>query len=513
MSTKTVLTLIIFLTLFNARAQNYHVRIDGQIIGYDGVSEVRYTLSPSNLSYQYDTVKPDSSGRFTIYKIINGTQFFSLICNTKDLHHTCKLIVQPGHDYSFVSKGEKQSDWWAHYSPDIYSWRKNDLESGTFYSIDFGQMYYNRIDNGTMGLLYDEDWNLSEPETLIDTLQSRINKMDQIFSGLLKKGKIDREFYEIAMMNARYLQAYRLAVTISGTWQVSHRYSISSDPAIVNKLHEVYPKIFELYPVKGIKIEQVYLFDKYVDLYLAFLADSKDGTFKPQTRKGPAYLKVLENSRDVLTPEAYKNYKMGHTMSFAASLDLRSAKQAKEYLEEYPEMKNTGAGAFLNDVLIPRAEDFIKLSDEKLPEGSFILDDDKPVKSFRELLDHLDGKPFLVDYWGTWCGPCKYQFKFNDPLKSFLKENGIAMVYIAYEYDLNREQWKNFIKAFELTGHHLISNEDFKSDFEKIAGKITGFPSYLIFNSQGELLEPKAYRPSDGKKLINQLKEILNIEN
>lgn len=68
---------------------------------------------------------------------------------------------------------------------------------------------------------------------------------------------------------------------------------------------------------------------------------------------------------------------------------------------------------------------------------------------------------------------------------------------------------KTLFKAFNLTGFHFISNPDFKSDFEKYAGKITGYPTYVLVNSEGKILESKAYFPSDGEKLFNQLKEKL----
>jgi len=507
MNSKTILLITLILTTLIGWSQNYNVRIDGQIIGYDKTSEISYTLSSVNFSHDYFTLKPDSLGRFTILKTIHGAKFFRVIYRNKGIRHECKLVVQPNRNYSFISKGEKEENWQIQSSPDIYSWERANDKSNTFYSMDLGQMYFNKIDNSTSGSLYHDDWNLSEPESLFDTLQSRIKAMESVFINLLREGKINQEFYEISKLNIEYVNAYRLAQTISDTWQME-QYKIN-DSTVVNKLIEIYPKIFKLYPVKGVKMEQVCDFDKYVDKYLVFLADSKDGTFKPQRRKGPSYLKALENSSEVLSPEANKNYTMRNTMSKVASLDLGSAKVANDFLNKNPDMRNTPAGQFLEDALIPRAEDFAKLTNDSIPQGAFILDENKPVKSFQELLDKLHGKPFLIDFWGTWCGPCREQFRYNNRLKPFLKENGIEMVYISYEYEPSREKWKNFIKAFSLTGFHFISNTDFKSDFEKYAGKIIGYPTYVIVDSEGKILESKAYFPSDGEKLFNQLKEKL----
>lgn len=500
-----LLALLIFHNDINA--QDYNVRIDGQIIGYDGISILNYTLSPVNFSHQVFTVKPDSLGRFSILKKMDSIKFFHLYYRNKGVAHQCKLIVEPGKSYSIISRGKPEKDWENHYTPDIYSWDNKNTDSFIRYSIDNGQMYYNLIDNGTSGSLYHDDWNLLEPESLIDTLQSRISRMVSVFSDLQKENKIDPEFFRIAKINCQYLQAYRLAVTIHDTWQLD-QFAIV-DSTIREKLYQVYPEIFELYPVEGVRLEQVFCFDKYVDEYLTFKADYKDGIFKPVKRKGAAYLKILDGAGDVLSPQAYKNYALRNIMSATASLELKSAGNARKFLEENPDVKNTPSGQLLQDVLIPRVDDFSKLSDEKFKEGVFILDEDKPVRSFRALVDSLKGKPFLIDLWGTWCGPCRYQFRYNDKLKNYLKENGIQMVYIAFEYEVDREKWKNMIKAFNLSGYHFISTDEFKTDFEKYAGKISGYPTYLIVDYHGRIVENKACFPSGKEKLYNQINEKL----
>ena len=65
-----------------------------------------------------------------------------------------------------------------------------------------------------------------------------------------------------------------------------------------------------------------------------------------------------------------------------------------------------------------------------LPESTYILDKENEIKSLKELTDILQGKPLYLDCWATWCAPCFEEFKHNEELKSFLKSEGIEMVYI-----------------------------------------------------------------------------------
>lgn len=510
MNYKTFLLLLIILSSLTVWSQN-NVRIDGQIIGYDGSKEVLYGISPVYGSPHDKSIKPDSLGRFTIFTSVKKTMFFSMHYSQRGIRHSCRLILKPDTYYSFVSEGFESKNWNKYYSPEIYSLRINPGEKNPYYSVDYGQIYYNKIDNGTMGSLYHDNWDLYHPNLLIDTLEARINAQKAVFQKLLDEGLIDNEFYKIAKMNVEYFNAYQLASTIYDTWQLPIKYGVG-DTVIQKKLHKIYSEIFEMYPVKGVAMEKLYGYDRYIDLYLLFLEDNKNGVFKPVIRKGPVVTKVrMKHAEEALSPIAYRYYALRNTMSYTASLASGSAKAAENFLLKYPEIKNSQSGNFLENVLIPRAEDFEQLSAEEFPDDIFILDKEKPVESFRELLDTMNGKPFLIDYWGTWCGPCRYQFRFNNSLKSFCKKNGIAMVYIAYEYDPDRQKWENFIKAFRLTGYHFISDDHFKSDFEKHSGKITRFPSYIIVDPKGKILESNAAYPSERDKLLDQLKEKLKI--
>lgn len=505
----TVLFILIPLLL---NAQSNDVIIEGQIIGYDGKSIIKYSLKDYYGGMYNYTVKPDSMGRFIIQKDINKTEFFALNYKNKDtIWHTCRLIVKPGQYYSFISEGQydPESKSMEHYTPDIYNINAQSNDKDSFYRLDKGQMYYNLIDNGTMGYLYDEDWDLTKPDNLVTSLKERIKKQLDIFSSLKEKGEIENDFYRIAKLNIEYTNAYRLAQTIRGAlkWE-----KLAIDDTVINsKLKNIYPKIFEMFPVnKNIELEHHYCFDRYVDLYLECLEDTKDGHFEPVRRKGVANSEILLDSKEHLSEKAYKVYSQAKAMNYLAGYGEGSMKYAYKILDEQKDM-NPNTAFFIKNSLLPKAESFWKLSETKMPPNAIIIDQSDSITSCLQLLDIIGKGPFLIDCWGTWCPPCRHQLQYHDTLMYFLEKHNIKMVSIAFEYSNDPQLWENMIKGFNLGGYHFIANDDFKTDFENNFVKISRFPIYIIIDKNGKIVEKDAFFPSQTELLFNQLKRKLNL--
>lgn len=503
---------ILFLVSLLSNAQSNAVIIEGQIIGYNGKSTIKYSLKDYYGGMYNYTVKPDSMGRFIIQKDIAKTQFFTLIYKNKDYtRHTCRLIVKPGEHYSFISEGlyDPQNNSMEHYTPDIYNIKAQSNDNDLFYRLDKGQMYYNLIDNGTSGYLYNEDWDLRKPNNLLPTLKERIRKQLVIFSRLKEKGEIDNDFYQIAKLNIEYTNAYRLAQTICGAlkWE---KLAID-DTVINNKLKNIYPKIFEMFPVnKNIPFEHHYCFDRYVDLYLECLEDTKDGHFEPVQRKGVANSAILLNSNEHLSEKAYEVYSQLKAMNYLAGYGEGSIEYARKILDEQHEM-NTNTAFFIENSLLPKAESFWELSETKMPPNAIIFDQSDSITSYFQLLDIIGKGPYLIDCWGTWCPPCRYQLQYHDTLMCFLEKHNIKLVSIAFEYSNDPILWKNIIKGFNLGGYQFISNNNFKKDFEKYFGKINKFPTYIILDESGRIVERNALYPSQTDLLFTQLKQKLNL--
>ncbi len=162
----------------------------------------------------------------------------------------------------------------------------------------------------------------------------------------------------------------------------------------------------------------------------------------------------------------------------------------------------------LNEIMMQKfePEEYQKYIDNKwnLPEETYILDKKEAVNSFDELVQKLSGKPFLIDCWATWCSPCLEEFKHNKELKTFLKSKNMEIVYFNFDQSIDESKWLNTIKKHELKGYHLRLNNSFSSDLAKI-GFSGSLPAYMIVDSNGEVVEKNAFRPSQKEKLYNQI--------
>ncbi len=116
-------------------------------------------------------------------------------------------------------------------------------------------------------------------------------------------------------------------------------------------------------------------------------------------------------------------------------------------------------------------------------------------------LSSLKGKYVVLDFWGTWCGPC---IAGMPKMKEYLDKYKAKMdiVGIAKESD-NGDRWRNFLKEKpEYQWHHVLSrdNEDYILKFN-----VAGYPTKIIVDPEGKIVGRYV---GEDDEIYNKLDEI-----
>ncbi len=135
--------------------------------------------------------------------------------------------------------------------------------------------------------------------------------------------------------------------------------------------------------------------------------------------------------------------------------------------------------------------------------GSLRRMKDETVYDFKKVLEREKGKVVLVDFWASWCGPCRKETPFLEKMISSINDSKFIVVSISMDKDSKAWERASKMDGFDKKKHNYLIVDWEKSSLYSDY-KIKTIPRYILFNKTGEIIDDDAPRPSNKelKKLI-----------
>lgn len=230
------------------------------------------------------------------------------------------------------------------------------------------------------------------------------------------------------------------------------------------------------------------------DSLRAALRKSEDPAIKNELRK-----QIAEIKTEIY--HVYLNFGKVHPNSIvvASATDVYSTTWGKEKTQEIykvlsPSIKETTYGKNINS--------FLALSQEVKIGGKYVDFEQTNTVGKKIKLSDIKGKYILLEFWGSWCGPCRQDNPELVKTYNAYKPKGFEILGVAA--DNNKAQWLKAIKDDGLPWENVSDLKGDKNDVVFMYG-ISAYPTNYLIDEKGIIIA----KDLRGKKLSDKLAELL----
>ena len=139
----------------------------------------------------------------------------------------------------------------------------------------------------------------------------------------------------------------------------------------------------------------------------------------------------------------------------------------------------------------------------------------KAINDSNYTLSKMEGKVVLINFWATWCGPCRMEIpEFNELQKTY-HERGLHILGISVSD--NKNQLKNFTKSFAIDYPLLYGSAKEMNKIMRDYDGVYAVPSSFLVGKNGNIIWKypgailKNYDPQTFADLVYKIEKELKV--
>jgi thiol-disulfide isomerase/thioredoxin len=119
-------------------------------------------------------------------------------------------------------------------------------------------------------------------------------------------------------------------------------------------------------------------------------------------------------------------------------------------------------------------------------------------------LSSLKGKIVLIDFWASWCAPCRFSNKYLVKLYSKYKDQGFEIFGVSL--DEEEKDWRKAVSKDKITWMQGIDTRGWEAT-TAIKWQVDALPSSFLVNKDGDVVAINL----DKHELEKKIKELLGL--
>jgi len=125
------------------------------------------------------------------------------------------------------------------------------------------------------------------------------------------------------------------------------------------------------------------------------------------------------------------------------------------------------------------------------------------------LSNYLKNGPVLINFWATWCSPCKKEMVYLDQFEKKYGDMGFSILSVSTDSQKSLSQVRSYIRSKKYT--FPVFQDPNSQTFKKLNGNI--MPTNILINKDGKILwRHYGYLPGDEIDMEKEIRSALKID-